>query len=207
MRVLSGQKSGVMLAAISLLVMQSACYDTYVIDKDELRKLESSVEQREVVEVYGDCPAGSISAARLSELGGTLVAQAEGAGEEATDAEPDAVTEPAVAAAGEEVAAPGSGGERPECVVVPVSTANSLMIITNDDLEHRVTPFNFIMSDSQLVSPEYDLLLRLDNVTSAEVKRFSRWKTIATITGVVLVTGGTFAAIGLLAPPEQGFEN
>ncbi len=183
-----------LLVGACVMMTQAACYDTYVIDKDELRKLESSVEQREVVEVYGDCPAGSVSASRYRVLDGTQWAQAPAAAapDEASDATSTVPTE---------------GEARAGCVQVPVSTANSLKVMTNDGVEHRVTPFNFIMSDTQLVSPEYDLLLGLNDVSSAEVKRFSRWKTVATIAGVSIVTIGTFAAIALLAPEDTGFQN
>ena len=182
-------------ALLALVMMQTACYDTYVIDKDELRKLESSVEQKEVVDVYGDCPAGSTSASRYKGLNGSHWAQAEGEAAATTTAS-DATS-----------AAPAEEDTRAGCVKVPVSTANSLKVVGTDGEEYRVTPFNFIMSDSQLVSPEYDLLLGLNDVSSAEVKRFSTWKTVATIAGVTLATVGIFASIAVLAEDDPGFQN
>lgn len=187
----------VMLGVSMLCVTQVGCYDTYRIDKDELRKLESSVEQREVVEVYGDCPASSTSeaASKYRVLHGTQWAQAAEADAKAPETASDATsTQPAEEAG------------RQGCTKVPVSTGNSLKVVTANE-EYRVTPFNFIMSDSQLVSPEYDLLLPLNSVDSAEVKRFSGWKTAATIAGVSLVTIGTFVAIAVLAPEDTGFQN
>lgn len=188
-----GVKAAMLLLGVCVM-MQAACYDTYVIDKDELRKLESSVEQSEVVEVYGDCPAGSVSASRYRVLNGSQWAQA------AADA-------PAATASDATSSVPSEDEARTGCVKVPVSTANSLKVVTSDDVEHRVTPFNFIMSDTQIVSPEYDLLLGLNDVSSAEVKRFSTWKTVATIAGVTLATVGTFAAIAVLADDDPGFQN
>ena len=185
-----------MLGVSMLCVTQVGCYNTYRIDKEELRKLESSVEQREVVEVYGDCPAGSAAPAEASKyrvLDGTQWAQAEGEAAPATASDATSTQ-------------PAEDAGRAGCTKVPVSTGNSLKVVTADE-EYRVTPFNFIMSDSQLVSPEYDLLLPLNSVDSAEVKRFSGVKTAATIAGVSLVTIGTFVAIALLAPEDTGFQN
>jgi hypothetical protein len=61
------------------------------------------------------------------------------------------------------------------------------------------------MSEIQLVSPEYDLLLNISEVEGAEVKQFSLWKTVATIAGVSVVAIGTFVGISVLAPEEQSF--
>ena len=184
----------VMIAALGT---QAACYNTYFIDTDELRKLESSVEPREVVDVYGDCPAGSQPAAtsRYRVLGGELVAQNE------------APADPAVATdAADASDAPDAANARPGCVMVPVSTANTIKVV-GQEREYRVTPFNFIMSDSQLVSPEYDLLLPLGEIEGAEVKQFSAWKTVGAIAGVTALSVGTFVAVGLLAGEGGGFDN
>ena len=86
---------------------------------------------------------------------------------------------------------------------VPVSTANTLKVLTTDSDEHRITPFNFIMDSNQLVSPEYDLLLPNNNVQGAEVREFSTWKTVATIVGVTAVTVGTFVAVSVIAGDES----
>lgn len=196
-------KSSFRLPTIALLlgflVTQTACYNTYTINKDELRKLESSVEQREVVEVYGDCPAKAESANRYKVLDGEMWAQADAP---AADAPADAGATASDATSTEEAVEPGKEG----CSKVPVSTANTLKVVTKDNVEHRVTPFNFIMSDRQLVSPEYDLLLGLNDVSGAEVKEFSTGKTVAMVAGVSLVSIGTFIAIALLAPEDTGFQ-
>lgn len=164
----------VALLAVASLT-QAACYNTYFIDKSELEKLESDVEQREVVTVFADC---------------TLDATAgEASGDEGAK---DDVEEQDAARRG--------------CVSVPVSTANPVTVMTGGD-EHRVTPFNFMMSQTQLVSPEYDLLLSLSQVEGAEVQQFSTWKTTATIVGVSALAIGSFVGISLLAPEGSGFEN
>src|SRR5690554_1195195 len=170
---------------------QFACYNTYFISATELAKLESSVEPREVVEVLGDC-AGTKSAYRSVDLHGSQWAEAAEAttGDQATDATSTSD-------------APRADG----CTTVPVSTANALNVRTTDGALHRVTPFNFVMSESQLVSPEYDLLLPMNEVSGADVKQFSTWKTVATISGVSLVAIGTFVGISLLAPEESSMGN
>lgn len=176
------------LTAIVMLMSmtQLACYNTYFITTSELSKLESDVEPREVVEVFGDCPQGTT--AYRTVLDGTMWAEGPGA-------------DSGVASDAAEATDPTPAG----CVRVPVSTANSVNVLTSTGQTHRVTPFNFVMSEIQLVSPEYDLLLNMSEVEGAEVKQFSMWKTVATITGVSALAIGTFVGISLLAPEEEGF--
>ncbi|MFW6053183.1 MAG: hypothetical protein ACOC9J_00045 [Persicimonas sp.] len=68
-----------------------------------------------------------------------------------------------------------------------------------------MTPFNFMMSEQQIVSPEYDLLLSLDEVDGGEVREFSTWKTVGAIAGVSAVAVGTIVGITLVAPEPKGF--
>lgn len=203
---------------------QTACYNSYFIDKTELEKLESSVEPQEVVTVYGDCPSVA-STASIYELG-PLYAQAEETPPPADSVDEDVMSEieditgetqttdapptdkPAdkpsdKAPAGEK--APAAAADRPGCKRVEVSTANSIQLVTDQGRE-RVTPFNFMMSGGQLVSPEYDLLLRLDQVEGARVREFSAFKTVTTIVLVSAVAVGTFVGISILAPDSGGFQ-
>ncbi len=183
---------------------QVACYNTYFIDKPELKKLESEVEQREVVVVYGDCDSSASASADKSadgqktaykslKLDGSRWAAAQGA---KTDTASDAT---------------GTGDDMPParkgCTRVPVSTANPVKVVTKDGDTYRVTPFNFMMSDRQIVSPEYNLLLSLDDVKGGEVRQFSTWKTVGTILGVSAVAIGTFVGISVLAPKGKGFSS
>jgi hypothetical protein len=183
----------VALLAIASLT-QAACYNTYFIDKSELEKLESEVEQKEVVTVQADCTGASAS--NGSQLEGTVWAQAE-------EAAPDETASDATAAGENDAETAARAG----CTAVPVSTANPVTVVTQGGTEYRVTPFNFMMSQSQLVSPEYDLLLSLNQVEGAEVQQFSTWKTTATIVGVSAVAIGSFIAISVLAPDSEGFQN
>lgn len=189
---------------------QTACYNTYFISKSELEKLESSVEPKEVVEVYGDCEG--VEAAHLSG-DAPLYAQneasteadetaAEAPEETASDAAP-AETAEAAEVTGEEAAETTTAP--PGCTLVQVSTANALYILKKNGEEQRVTPFNFIMSQGQVVSPEYNLLETLDDVEGAEVDEFSTWKTVGTIVGVSAVAIGTFVGISLAGGNSGGF--
>lgn len=173
-------------------MFQLGCYNTYTIDKNELAKLEASVDRYETVEVLADCPDDEIGD-RGDELDGQRFASAD-AGETADEQTvADAMTKT--------VDEDEIGG----CTLVPVSTVNALTLLTTDGSEQRVTPFNFAMDNVQLVSPEYDVLLQLDRVEGAEVREFSPWKTAGTIAGVSAVTIGTFVGVSLLAPEEEGF--
>lgn len=194
-----------MTAMLTLAVLtQTACFNTYIIEKDELKKLESSVEQREVVEVYGDCtaPAASddakveeaVKTSVLSGLHGTFWAQVDAAKTEAPTATDATSVE-------------SQKSTRSGCTKIPVSTTNTITLLTKSGDRERVTPFNFVMSPVQLISPEYDLLLPLSEVSGAEVRQFSTWKTVTTIVGVSALTIGAFVAISVFAPSDTGFSN
>jgi len=213
------------ISAILVLAVftQTACYNTYFISKNELQKLESSAEPQATVLVYGDCPAGTQSTAMMPGqfgLNGSLWAQVKPedapktpAVEAADDALPPEIEE----ATKEVIDAPPIDSTKktttvidkntsqttpPGCTAVRVSGGNTLQIVTTSGNE-RVTPFNFIMNQKQLVSPEYDLLLTIDEVEGAEVSEFSTFKTVFTIVGVSAVAIGTFVGISLLADPAE----
>lgn len=203
---------------------QVACYNSYFIDKTELEKLESTVEPQEVVTIYGDCPSGSV--ASVFEMG-PVYAQADEAApaeeepgatdddvmseiEEVTggnETKSDATSTEAETKKGEKKSKKGAPlpANRAGCTQVDVSTSNALKVVTTTG-NQRVTPFNFIMSGGQLVSPEYDVLVRLDDVQGAKVQEFSTWKTIGTIVGVSAIAIGTFVGISILAPDSGGFQ-
>lgn len=182
------------LAALASLIAMAhlACYNTYTIDKDELQKLEATPDRYETVEVLADCPGDNIGQDEPG-LDGTKYAAAEEAPEGDDAVASDAMTKT--------VDPDEVGG----CERVAVSTVNALTVLTSDGSEQRVTPFNFVMDDVQLVSPEYDVLVQLERVEGAEVRDFSGKKTAATITGATLLTVGTFVGISILAPDEEGF--
>lgn len=200
-------KSGLGKVVVTLTLLsltQTACYNTYFIDKTELSKLGSSVEQREIVEVLGDCPVQAkpaASAYQILGVEGQAWAQAD-----APAAPTDAAPAPAApAATANDATSTAPTEDANGCTKVPVSTANTLNLVMVSGDRKRVTPFNFIMSETQVVSPEYNLLEQLNTVDGAEVKQFSTWKTVAMISGATVATIGTFVAISLLAGDSGGF--
>ncbi len=183
-----------------VMVSQLGCYNNYFVTKSELQKLESTVEPKEVVTVQGNCKGARAGLTPEEHAPDSkLLAQADeasGEGETASDA------------TGGSNGSESSGEEKTaskNCVSVAVSTSNPIRVVTNGGEQFRVTPFNFEMTQTQLVSPEYDLLLSLDQVEGAEVKDFSTWKTVATIAGATVASVGTFVAISALAPDQSGF--
>lgn len=195
---LSNLKWAALLAVFAMT--QIACYNSYTIDKSELSKLEASVDRYETVEVLADCPesADSDDEAETEETGaltGEAYAEAE-ATEPAEDGDTEMATDGRTKTVDED--------ELQGCTMVPVSTVNPLNVMVSDGSEQRVTPFNFVMDDVQLVSPEYDLLVQLDQVEGAKVREFSPWKTTGAIAGVTAVTAGLMTAVVIIAPDEEG---
>ncbi len=182
------------LAAFS----QTACYNSYFISKNELEKLESTVEAQEVVEVYGDCPGEVASLPSKTMWAQTDEVPAAEPEEEPPVESTEVASDVTSDAPEEAVEAPATSNNG--CALVKVSAGNALYIVKTDGEMRRVTPFNFIMSQGQLVSPEYNLLENLSDVNGAEVNEFSTWKTVATIAGVSAVAIGTFVGISLAAP-------
>jgi len=181
---------------------QIACYNQHFISPSQLEKLEASVDQKQAVSVIIDGCDVKATSSVAPELGGVLVAQDE---ETATDSPPADSPTPA-AAAGEPSAAPAQEDIDPAtgCPTVLVNTASPLNVVTQGGSRLRVTPFNFAMTDSQLVSPDYDLLLGIEDVAGAEIQSFSGWKTAALITGALSVGVGLFVGIALTAGAERG---
>lgn len=186
------QRTKTLAALVTLVAFsQVACYNSYFITKSELEKLESSVEPKEVVEVFGDCDPEAV--ALLEQPGAwaeVAQEQAEATASDAAESAPDPETQ-----------------VPPGCALVEVSTVNALFIVMKDGSMQRVTPFNFIMGQGQVVSPEYNLLETLDNVEGAEVNEFSTWKTVGTVVGVAAVAVGTFVGISLAGGDSEGFRS
>lgn len=68
---------------------------------------------------------------------------------------------------------------------------------------HNVSPFNFSYDANGLVAPDYDLYLQSDEVEGARVFEFAKGRTIGLIVGAIVVAGGSFAAVSLLADSES----
>lgn len=109
-------------------------------------------------------------------------------------------------------AAPG----RPPAVDVPgedcdgcsvtVDTTTPILLTDADGRTHRVTPFYFHMSDAQLVSPDYGVLLDRTDLQQAEVRHLSTGGTLTLVGLVTAAAVGTFLAIQLTSG-EQSFSN
>jgi hypothetical protein len=180
---------------VVIATVQMGCYNTYFISKPQLGKMQASVEQKASVKVIIDgCDEAATKPEAQRVAPAAILAQGEG--ETATDATaaPEAPVDDAID--------PETG-----CATVRLSTASPLRVITTDGVYHRVTPFNFAMTDSQLVSPDYDLLLPIDAVDGAEVQTFSGWKTGLLIGGSVAAAVTTFVVISVTAGEERGFGN
>lgn len=100
--------------------------------------------------------------------------------------------------------ADGAVASGSSCEAVSVSLSNAISVYTEDGADYRVTPFNFTIGTTQLVAPDYDLLLSRQSIAGAEVEEFSTGKTVGLIVGGLVAIGGAFALISLLAPADRG---
>ena len=62
----------------------------------------------------------------------------------------------------------------------------------------RTRFINFLLSEQQLVSPDYDLLLNAQAVEGAQVREISYGKTFGLVGGVVAVVAGAFITLALV---------
>ena len=83
-----------------------------------------------------------------------------------------------------------------ETVEISAETPLEVTLVGGDS--YRITPFNFLLSDQQLVSPDYDLLLSAKNVEGAQIREISYGKTFGLVGGVVAVVAGAFITLSLL---------
>ncbi|TVR03574.1 MAG: hypothetical protein EA398_04500 [Deltaproteobacteria bacterium] len=95
----------------------------------------------------------------------------------------------------------GARGNTVQDVEVRGTTPITLRMATGE--RHPVTPFNFSMSETQFVAPDYDLLLQRDNIESAQVAEFAPGRTAILISGIVLAAVGSFVLLTVLADDEE----
>ncbi|MBH23873.1 MAG: hypothetical protein CMH57_05335 [Myxococcales bacterium] len=175
-----------------MLTTHAACYNTYFISKNQMEKLEAKVAQEEAVKVIVDgCDTGAAGGAWVQpgDAIHAMIAEADAA---ATD--DGGAAKPAA----DEGIDPETG-----CPVVKVNTASPMYVVTNSGEKLRVTPFNFAVTDTQVVSPDYDLLVPISDVKGGEVQTFSGWKTGLMIAGVTALAVGFFVGITLQAGDER----
>ena len=186
------QQIKVLIAAFALLFTNAACYNTYFISKSQMEKLEAKVEQKESVAVIVDgCDSDGASSSLKLQVGDTLTSRVATTAEGGTAAADEA-------AQVEDDIDPATG-----CPTVKVQTASPMFVLTNEASKYRVTPFNFAVTDTQVVSPDYNLLLALDDVKGAEVQTFSTLKTTLLLTAITASAVSLFIGIQVLAPDER----
>ncbi|MEL6182596.1 MAG: hypothetical protein AAFS10_26805 [Myxococcota bacterium] len=186
----------VLVVGVAVLTTHAACYNTYFISKNQMEKLEAKVAQEEAVKIIVDgCDTAATGGAQLlpGDAIHAMLAEAEAA---TTD-------DGSGAAAASKPATPDDIDPETGCPVVAVNTASPMYVLTNGGEKLRVTPFNFAVTDTQVVSPDYDLLVPIDEVKGGEVQTFSGWKTGLMIAGVTALAVGFFVGIQLQAGDER----
>jgi len=160
--------------------MSTACFTSHNISVSELEKLQTGFEAEAVWVAVDGCGDDQAAVVR------TQVAQS-GGGMATADREPVDGIDPVTG-----------------CRMVEVSATNPIEVHTREGTEYRITPFNFTLSNTQLVSPDYDLLVPRDDLEDAEVSTFSTGKTIGIIAALTAAAVGTFLAISLTAGESRG---
>lgn len=88
---------------------------------------------------------------------------------------------------------------------VVVSENTKIGVTDKNGVYHAVSPFNFTLSSRQLVAPDEDLLLGVDEIETGNVKLVSGTKTALLVGLGVLVLGAAGTAIVVTAPEKKGF--
>lgn len=94
---------------------------------------------------------------------------------------------------------------------VTITTSNGTMEVdpttplqvTSGQGTVNLTPFDFTLTDSQLIAPDYNLLVPRRDITGATVGEFRKGRTIGLIVGSVLAAGAAFALVTVLAGEED----
>jgi hypothetical protein len=80
---------------------------------------------------------------------------------------------------------------------IEVKDDSRLFVTSNGGKRYPITPFNFKMTESQLVASDRDYILARDGLKNGgEIEQVSTWKWALGITGGVVLAG---AVIGLIA--------
>jgi hypothetical protein len=85
---------------------------------------------------------------------------------------------------------------------VAVAESTGIYVRSRGGRRYPVTPFNFQMSQSQLVASDRDTLLRMDELVSYEVDHLSTWKTALLVSGGVLALAGVITAVIVTADTD-----
>lgn len=178
---MSKRQKRLLAPIVAMMFINLACFSSYRISTTQLETMQTGFEAEEVYVIVDGCGEESATARPLR------LAQADG----------DIPVE---------VVNPYDDGIDPEtgCPVVRVSATSPVSVVTNSGHSYRITPFNFTLGNTQLISPDYDLLLPRAELAGAEVDVFSTGKTLGLIAGGIAVAVGSFVAIMVIAPPERG---
>ncbi len=177
---MSKRQKRLLAPIVAMMFINLACFSSYRISTTQLETMQTGFEAEEVYVIVDGCGEESATARPLR------LAQAD-------DDIPEEIN-------------PYEDGIDPDtgCPVVRVSPTSPVSVVTNSGSSHRITPFNFTLGNTQLISPDYDLLLPRADLAGAEVDVFSTGKTLGLIAAGVAVAVGSFVAIMLIAPPERG---
>lgn len=157
---------GTLTLGALLLAGQLGCYNTYKISWDEMAKLQEGGDNAVVRVKIND---GTAASAPVAET-------AEGAEQPA---------EQASAPTGE----PGEG-------MIDVTANTKIGVTEKDGSYHQISPFNFTMTQQQLVAPDEDLLLLRSEIETGNVKQVSGTKTALLVAaGVAILAGGVIYVV------------
>ena len=88
---------------------------------------------------------------------------------------------------------------------VAVEEATNLYVRSTGGRRYPVTPFNFRISQTQLVASDRDTLLAVNGIESYEVDHLSTWKTVLLASGGAAIAAGVILAI-IFTSGQKTFE-
>lgn len=90
---------------------------------------------------------------------------------------------------------------------VVVDRDTSLVVTSTGGREYAVTPFNFKLTESQLVASDRDTLLMTHELSEYEVRHFSVGKTVPWIVGGAAIVAGIIIGTVILAGQQTSFSD
>lgn len=88
---------------------------------------------------------------------------------------------------------------------IPVTNETVIVVTDDDGLQHPLQAFTFQVSSTQLVAPEQDLILSLQNIEGVQVRRISTLATLGLI-GIGIGTAATAGVIAIATAGDQSFD-
>jgi hypothetical protein len=88
---------------------------------------------------------------------------------------------------------------------IEVTTDSKIFVRSTGGRRYPITPFNFMMTGSQLVAPDRDYILMTDGIGAYEVDVPNANKTIMLIAGGVLAIGGAITFV-ILSSGEKSVQ-